>query len=105
MGFHFSVALGFSLGPFLIRPFFPEADDKSSHEVCHLSNDSISNNPTLNSNIVQKPDIDLNVLEIIKWPYIIVACGHFLFSVMYLLIIYLPYPMPGNLRYFPLSIF
>ena len=40
--------------------------------------------------------LDTNILDSIKWPYLIVAIGHIIFSFGYIAVNYLPHKMPGG---------
>jgi hypothetical protein len=98
MLFHCTVGFGFLLGPLIIRPFFPEQTLAEHEEVCnpdlqhHLNPVSLNRSLDLN----QIEEIDVNVLDSIKWPYWIVMYGHLISCLGYLAVMMLPYKMPGN---------
>lgn len=87
MGFHFTVAIGFWLGPMIIKPFFPTT---SSEHLCE-GDDHVM---TMNQTTTLLPTIDPHIMDSIKWPYWIVAIGHIAFSVGYIIVNNLPYKMP-----------
>lgn len=91
MCFHFTVAMGFWMGPLIIKPFFPVANDvNDSNEVCI----SDAHNETHNLNQVEHSSVNDHILDSIKWPYWIVFIGHILLCLGYFLVILLPCKMP-----------
>ena len=89
MVFHCTVGIGFLLGPLVIGPFFPDNPGQNGSErVCNFTRNSESEN---NLNRID------DVMENIQWPYWIVLIGHLVCGIFYILLIHLPYEMPGKM--------
>ncbi len=86
---HFVIGLGFLVGPMLIEPFFPDVAEKNPERICNnnadQSDDSISN------------------FDFLNYPYYILAVGHFICALGYILVIFTPYTMPGEFYHWTLK--
>ena len=89
MLFHCTVAMGFLMGPVIIRPFFPDENPSDMNEVCHFDNITTSENID-NYNEVKE------VINSIKWPFYITLFGHIFCAIGYGAVMMLPYEMPGR---------
>ncbi len=83
---HFVIALGFLVGPMLIKPFFPAEAEASHERVC----DNNAGN--------EKSDDSIADFDSLKYPYYILTVGHFICALGYILVIITPYIMPGKFR-------
>ncbi len=85
MGHHFTIAVGFLLGPLIIHPFLPDGANKDAS--CQLGG----------KNATSSVEADLNEDEVnLYWPFGISAVAHVICGICYLLIIKLPWKMPGE---------
>ena len=86
---HAMVALGFTLGSLVVRPYLPDNDQGSSDNVC----DGFAQNDTINSNTTafisnDSPDpsvsIDAKNIPNLVWPFSIICLVHIVCAAGYL---------------------
>lgn len=98
MGHHFSAGLGNLVGPFLFQFYLPEAKSgghdasKAADEVC--AQDPVVSDPGLvgHESVSQR----LNYADDIQGSFDIMALGHVICAIGYVLITLLPHEMPGD---------